>query len=496
MSPQSDSQRIDRLVGLCKLWGVVKYFHPYLSYRTDIDWDAALVSVLPKIRAANDAREYAAAVQDMLAALADPATKVINQQSAVEDDPSTRERQPSYRLTNDDILVVSITHYQDLTDLFGVEKKFEAIKKEIPQAKGVIFDFRSNRDTSQERGYLKFTFQWSEIARHLTSTEIVTAGERSRLHTGFTPQKGQTSGDYSSAFQVLDGYRISPSPQAKDLPIIFLIDEWSELPSEAFALQIAGKAAILAEGGASDASLVKTHQISLIDGIVAEIRLSEMILADGSGGVVPDLIFSANRDEEGPDQGLATAFEFLKDFKPGMADRQPLPIYAAPLPENAYPVMKLPSLEYRLLAAYRIWNVINYFFPYKNLMDGDWEAVLREFIPKMEQADSALEYHLAIAEMVTRIQDSHGNVDSPVLTEHFGSALPPVRVQMIEGAPLITAILDQEVAQSAGVQVGDVILMIDGGDVRERMAHRAKYLAASTPQRLMFRAANASLSGP
>jgi hypothetical protein len=230
MSPQSDSQRIERLVALCKLWGAVKYFHPYLPYRTDIDWDAALVSVLPEIRAAKDAGEYATAVQDMLAALADPATKVINQESALEDDSSSREGQPSYRFTNEDILVVSINHYQDLTDLFRVERKLEAIKKEIPQAKGVIFDLRSNRDTSPERGYLTFAFQWSEIARLLTSTEIVTAGQRSRLHTGFVPHKGKTSGGYSSAFQVLDGYRISPSPQAKDLPIVFLINERSELP--------------------------------------------------------------------------------------------------------------------------------------------------------------------------------------------------------------------------------------------------------------------------
>ena len=41
-----DDTRIARLAGLAKVWGTVKYFHPYLAYR-DIDWDKALVDTIP-----------------------------------------------------------------------------------------------------------------------------------------------------------------------------------------------------------------------------------------------------------------------------------------------------------------------------------------------------------------------------------------------------------------------------------------------------------------
>ena len=37
-----EAARLDRLVALAKLWAAVKYFHPYLAYRDDIDWDKAL----------------------------------------------------------------------------------------------------------------------------------------------------------------------------------------------------------------------------------------------------------------------------------------------------------------------------------------------------------------------------------------------------------------------------------------------------------------------
>lgn len=31
--PAAEAARLERLVALCKLWGAIKYFHPYLAYR-------------------------------------------------------------------------------------------------------------------------------------------------------------------------------------------------------------------------------------------------------------------------------------------------------------------------------------------------------------------------------------------------------------------------------------------------------------------------------
>ena len=65
-----EDPRVARLVGLAKVWGTVKYFHPYLAYR-DIDWDKALVETIPKVNAAKSAQEYEAAINQMLAVLND-----------------------------------------------------------------------------------------------------------------------------------------------------------------------------------------------------------------------------------------------------------------------------------------------------------------------------------------------------------------------------------------------------------------------------------------
>jgi C-terminal processing protease CtpA/Prc len=164
-----------------------------------------------------------------------------------------------------------------------------------------------------------------------------------------------------------------------------------------------------------------------------------------------------------------------------------------PLRDNAYDDLQYPPAEYRVLAAFRVWAVINYFFPYKEFMGEDWNEALRQFIPRMEGAKDALDYNLAVAEMVTHIHDSHGSVRSPVLQKYFGDASAPLRVRMIEGFPVITGFTNAEVAKDAGFEIGDVILKVDGEGVSQRIAARLKYTAHSTPQSGMFYATERGL---
>jgi hypothetical protein len=70
-----DAKSTERLVSLCKVWGTVRYLHPYLAHK-EIDWDAALIAALPKVEAAKDDNELRAAVRAMLDRLGDPGTRV------------------------------------------------------------------------------------------------------------------------------------------------------------------------------------------------------------------------------------------------------------------------------------------------------------------------------------------------------------------------------------------------------------------------------------
>ena len=464
--------KTERLVALCKLWGTVKYFHPYLAYRA-IDWDGALVTAIAEVSVAQDSEAYAAAVETMLATLGDPATRVVAQ-GAVEEDPPL----PTHQLTDDHILVITATSY-DAQFSIALER-MKACVAEVKGARGVVFDVRA-RDLPRWRGALEVIFSWSGVAEALTTVPVVAPGQRSRMHVGFAPQQGMTSGGlFYSSFVVRDGDRWTPAEGVTEKPVVFLVNECSDLPGFALALQAAGKAAVVCEGEVSDACAVRALRLGLGEGFDALLRVSELVYEDGSGGLHADAVITP--DTSGVDAALQVALGLVRRFEMSPPQGRPLPAHASSRPDEAYAEMSLPPLEYRLLAAFRIWNVIHYFFPYKDLMGEDWDETLREFIPKMEAATDAEAYALAVAEMMARIHDSHAIITSEALSAFFGVAGPPLQVRWLEEAPVVSRLLDVDAAREAGVEIGDVVLAVDGEAASARLAHLAPYVRASTPQ--------------
>jgi C-terminal processing protease CtpA/Prc len=159
--------------------------------------------------------------------------------------------------------------------------------------------------------------------------------------------------------------------------------------------------------------------------------------------------------------------------------------------------MVYPQREYRLLALFRFWNVIHYFYPYKELLDQDWDTVLPRFVPQFAAAKDALEYSLAVGEMAACIQDSHTTVfGSKELNGYFGEATPPVRLRLIQGKPVVSSILDAEGVKGPGVEIGDVVLAIDSEPVEKRMARLGKYIASSNASSHALKVFSRLLNGP
>ena len=154
--------------------------------------------------------------------------------------------------------------------------------------------------------------------------------------------------------------------------------------------------------------------------------------------------------------------------------------------ERPYSALTYPPREMRLLSLFRFWNVIEYFFPYKHLMDRPWSEVLSEFIPKMESARDSMEYSLCVAELAAQIQDSHGFVRSRVLDDYYGTHIPPLKTRDVDGKTVITYVADST-GQSTGLHAGDIIESVDGEGTSVRRARLGKTYAASTPQARSWR---------
>ncbi len=149
--------------------------------------------------------------------------------------------------------------------------------------------------------------------------------------------------------------------------------------------------------------------------------------------------------------------------------------------ENPYTQFDYPDAGFRLLALYRYWNMINYFFPYKHLTDENWENVILDFVPKFVNAKNEQEYKVACLELIGKIQDTHANIwqQDEALDEFFGKNISAVKFKMIENKAVVVGYYDEEKGKSSGLQLGDIITSINGLEVEEVIQKMLPYLPAS-----------------
>ena len=492
-TPATDSVRIERLASLGRLWVSIKYFHPWLAYRP-IDWDAALVAAVPLASAAADRAAYAAAVGDMLGALGDPVTSVETA-GGPQSPASQGEPDPRSWWTADSVLVISLRNPTDLEDFNRATERLTALADTIRVARRVVFDLRASVEQATA---LDWALARSGICSLFASTAIRAPDQRGRLHSGHAPEEGNSSGGYYSGYYTLDGATVPAGDgTAAGRRAVVLVNDKSSIPEGLLALHQAGRARIIAEGVPSEAGVVRTYEWRLPDSLEVSIRLTELLQSGGPAGSLADSTLPAS-DGASVDAGLAAAVASfgLPPASAGIrAPAWPLGSASGPSSDPAA-TSPYPALPYRLMAAFRIWAVGQYFFPYRDLTQERWDRVLTDALPRLEAARDSLEYGLALAEMATHFHDSHVRVTSPTLRAHFGAGGAPIFVRMIEGAPVITHFTNASAAEAGGARVGDVIVAVDGEDARMRMRRGERYISASTPQALHRVAALRLTRGP
>jgi C-terminal processing protease CtpA/Prc len=137
-----------------------------------------------------------------------------------------------------------------------------------------------------------------------------------------------------------------------------------------------------------------------------------------------------------------------------------------------------PSQQVRLLALARFWNMVQYYFPSRDLMDRSWAAVLPELAPAFLAAGDAREYHLAVAAMTASIQDGHASTWSNTLADTLGSRIAPLQVRLVEGRTVVTRAFTTLLA-GVDVRPGDVVTGIDGTPTAARRASLRPYTQGS-----------------
>lgn len=149
--------------------------------------------------------------------------------------------------------------------------------------------------------------------------------------------------------------------------------------------------------------------------------------------------------------------------------------------ENQYSKMTYPDGGFRLLALYRFWNMIAYFFPNKHLTDKDWNSVLKEYIPKFIHAENGLEYELAAVQLIAEVNDTHANLwgGGDKIAELRGDNFAPFRGEFIEHKFVVTDYYNPEFSESSKLKIGDIITHINGKTVESIVDSLRTYYPAS-----------------
>ena len=149
--------------------------------------------------------------------------------------------------------------------------------------------------------------------------------------------------------------------------------------------------------------------------------------------------------------------------------------------ELAYAGMKFPDAGYQLLALYRFWNIIEYWYPYRNILDQDWSSVLAEFIPRIALAKNKEEYQLEMIALIAKVTDTHANLWSvpPQSRPPVGSCQLPVVTRFVEDRAIVTGYSEATAGPATGFKIGDVIESLDDATVLELVNRWAPYYPAS-----------------
>ena len=150
--------------------------------------------------------------------------------------------------------------------------------------------------------------------------------------------------------------------------------------------------------------------------------------------------------------------------------------------EAAYENMTYPDLPYRILALFRYWNIVNYFFPYRELCDTKWSKVLAEMLPEFVCAENQKEYSLACLKLSAKIDDSHGGVyfqDTTMFYEIYGRRKVPFETKFIENKLVVTSFTSDTVGIEKEISLGDIITAINGEKVESIVEQLFPYTPAS-----------------
>ena len=134
----------------------------------------------------------------------------------------------------------------------------------------------------------------------------------------------------------------------------------------------------------------------------------------------------------------------------------------------------------RLLGLFRMWNVIEYYYPYLNILDKEWIEILDEMIPIMLEGDDEHSYCMAMEHFTAQLHDAHALYGYAGVLEEYGEYSAPVRLIQAEGKYVVNLVY-----KDCDLQVGDVIVAFNGRPIEDIIEEQKQYISITEDDKIL-----------
>ncbi|MEM8933795.1 MAG: S41 family peptidase, partial [Acidobacteriota bacterium] len=138
-------------------------------------------------------------------------------------------------------------------------------------------------------------------------------------------------------------------------------------------------------------------------------------------------------------------------------------------------VMRSDTLPTRVAAITILWSSLEHFYPYWDVVDTDWHAMLRSGLAGALIASDRAAFGDVLRSLGTALQDGHAFISHPSFFDERG--MLPIAVRWLGGEVVVTTSDDE------AIQPGDRLVSLDGASAEERFAAEVDRFSGTTQWR-------------
>lgn len=193
-------------------------------------------------------------------------------------------------------------------------------------------------------------------------------------------------------------------------------------------------------------------------------------------------------------KNLSKKLKFIEDNR-FQTDEEIGPGYN-PFKNADYPNIKFDTKNSRIVWLFMYWNLVEYNFPYKYMMDQKWDITLEQTLPLVLEAKDKDDFYSTIRKMSAKLDDSHVEFAMYKANKFDENRRYfPANCKIIDNKMVVTQIFADSLAQAQDIKAGDVITKVNDKTIAALVSEYRDLFSASNEPVLLDKVIRKILNG-